>query len=201
MESRYNLIINLFSTLFIVIASCTNSNNQNVVSTNQVAYTNKNEMDSINSKPINFYLQNKNCSPLAKNFYNGKFIPSDNDSTTMLLNLSITSDTILRPFYFWCLNSVIDQADGALMEYVGVPARRYIEKYPKEYFTYMSTKQFRKSKNNWITAINYSGYYENESSENKTRIKKQFISTILKNCFNCTASLKKEVNLFANECF
>jgi hypothetical protein len=199
MENKQKLMINLFSLLFILITSCTDRDSQNSISTNQTADNYSNQTDSINGKPIKYYLDNKNCSQIAKDYYNRKFIPTDNDSTTALLNLSIIDDTILRPFYFWCLNRIIDEADGALMEYVGVPARKFIEKYPNEYFNYVKTKRI--IKNNWITSINYSGYYENETSENKIKIKKQFASNTLKNCINCNTTLKNEINILAEECY
>jgi hypothetical protein len=201
MENRYNIMIKLFSILFILLTSCADGNKQNIVSTKKIVNNHSNKADSINGKPVKFYMENKNCSQVAKDFYNGKFIPSDNDSTEILLNLSFKSDSILRPFYFWCLNSIINEADGALMEYIGIPARRYIEKYPMKYFVDIHTEQFKKNKNNWITSINYSGYYENENSEDKIKIKKIFISKILKNCINCNTSLKSEINIFAEECF
>ncbi|MBP6024924.1 hypothetical protein [Ferruginibacter sp.] len=202
MESNKKIMLNVFSGLLLFLIACgNNSNNQNEITINQVSDTYKNNQDSIIGRSVNFYTQNKNCSQIAKNYYAGKFNPSDNDSTTELLNLSLTSDTLLRPFYFWCLDNVIREADGALMEYVGIPARKYIEKYPTEFFKYISSKQFFENKNNWVTAINYSGYYDYESTDNKKEALRNFVTATTKSCFKCTVQQKTEIKSFAKECF
>src|ERR1700757_2761090 len=55
--------------------------------------------DSINHKPVSFYLDNPNVAPLAKAFYKGQFRPGNDDSTAQLLSYVTTPDNIIRPFY------------------------------------------------------------------------------------------------------
>lgn len=95
------------------------------------------DKDSIWNKPVRFYLENKDCNQTAKDFYFGKYRPYDEPKTADLLSLVNTEDKYLRPFYRWILNKTILIQDGALGEYTGVPARRYAEIYPKEFFEYM----------------------------------------------------------------
>ncbi len=194
-------MIGLFFSAAILLNACNNNNNTSHDSNIQTTPKYSINKDSINGKPIEVYLENKNCSVIAKNYYYNKFIPSDNDSTIELLNLSLSEDTLLRPFYFWCLNKIIGEADGALMEYVGVPARRYIEKYPAEFLKNIHNNNNQGNKSNWLSAVNYSGYYEDEIADNKKEIAKKFISTIKKNCPNCSKSNIVELTKFANECF
>jgi hypothetical protein len=194
------IVIGLFFSVTILLNAC-NNDNASPDSNTQSTLKHANTKDSINGKPIEVYLENENCSYIAKNYYYKNFIPTDNDSTVELLNLSLCEDTLLRPFYFWCLNKIIGEADGALMEYVGVPARRYIEKYPAEFLKNINSMNYQGNKNNWLSAVNYSGYYEDESADNKKEIAQKFIFTIKINCTNCSKSTLSELTKFGNECF
>jgi hypothetical protein len=155
--------------------------------------------DTIKKLDLESFLINKNVSELAKEYYLGKLIPTDNSDTEKLLNLSLTTDSTIRPFYFWCLNEIINSADGALMEYVGEPARRYIERFPSEFLYYLDNGCIEKA--NWETAINYSGYYEDEETENTKTAFKNFSEAILKNCIDCNTSQKNKLTRFAHDCF
>ena len=95
------------------------------------------DQDTVWKKPVRYYIEDKNCSPLAKDFYYGKYKPTDEPKTEELLNLILTDNDKLRPFYRWILNKTILGQDGALAEYTGLPARKYAEKYPEEFFEYM----------------------------------------------------------------
>lgn len=193
-------IVLFFIGTILFISGCNNENASKVNETEAGQKYSYNK-DSINGIPVDFYLENKNCSVIAKNYYYKIFIPSDNDSTVELLNLPLIQDTLLRPFYFWCLNKIIGEADGALMEYVGIPARRYIEEYPAEFLKNINSKNYQENKSNWVSAINYSGYYEDESADNKKEVAKNFVFNIKKNCTNCSNSALLEIIKIANECF
>lgn len=185
-------------TCFSVIIGCNNnrkSNNDTKAGTSNNYSTN----DTIKKLDLESYLKNKKVSELAKNYYLGKFKPTDNPDTEKLLNLSLTADTSVRPFYFWCLNEIINSADGALMEYVGEPARRYIEKFPSEFLYYLDNRCIDIA--NWETAINYSGYYKDEQPENTKAVLKNFTAAILKNCIDCNTSQINKLTRFAQECF
>ena len=127
-------------------------------------------VDSIWQKPVKFYLDQPGCSPLARDFYFGIFRPSDNDSTAELLELATTDNGQLRPFYRWCLNKTIQIQDGALGEYTGVPARRYAEKFPIEFFVYMDQDTSGSRYLDWTAAISYSGFYDYDNDEQTDKI-------------------------------
>lgn len=188
----------LFTNILVFI-SCTNNpkiNNDIKEDTTIKKYSTN---DTIQKMNFEFYLHEKNISELAKNYYTGKFKPTDNPETDKLLNLSLTTDTTLRPFYFWCLNDIISNADGALMEYVGEPARRYIEEFPVEFLYYIDNRRINVA--DWQTAINYSGYYGNEQSENAKAVLKNFTTAILKKCTHCNDFQIKRLMQFAQDCF
>lgn len=120
------------------------------------------EVDSIWGKPVNFYIENPKCSPIAIDFYAGQFRPTDNRTTVALLILVTSTNNHLRPFYRWCLNKTIQIQDGALGEYTGVPARRYAEKFPKEFFQYMDYDTTGNKYADWTNSILYSGFYDED---------------------------------------
>lgn len=158
-------------------------------------------VDSIWGKPVTFYIDNPNCSPIARDFYTGKFRPEDNPETAALLALVSTNDNTLRPFYRWCLNKTIQIQDGALSEYTGVPARQYAEKFPNEFFTYMDFDSTGAKYLDWVNAIMYSGFYDNDDDKNPLDLRKRLTQTMKVNCKDCNEQLKKRIEDFAMDCF
>ena len=92
--------------------------------------------DSIDGKPVAFYLNSPKVASIAKALYKGQFRPTDNDSTILLLSYITTDDKTIRPFYRWCLDFTIAISDGALAELPGAPALNYAIKFPEEFVNY-----------------------------------------------------------------
>ena len=158
-------------------------------------------VDSIWQKPVKFYLDQPGCSPLARDFYFGIFRPSDNDSTAELLELATTDYGQLRPFYRWCLNKTIQIQDGALGEYTGVPARRYAEKFPIEFFVYMDQDTSGSRYLDWTAAISYSGFYDYDNDEQTHKIKKAFADKMKQQCRGCSQDWVTRIEKFVGDCF
>ncbi|MBS0646223.1 MAG: hypothetical protein JSR97_06495 [Verrucomicrobia bacterium] len=159
------------------------------------------EIDSIWFKPVKFYIDNPKCSPIAIDFYQGQFRPTDNQTTEALLKLVATDDNNLRPFYRWCLNKTIQIQDGALAEYTGVPSRKYAEKFPKEFFQYMDIDTTSEKYKDWVGAISYSGFYDNEDYKKTAIIRQRMTSLMKQNCKNCSIELQSRIDKFAKDCF
>lgn len=143
------------------------------------------DKDSIWNKPVRFYLENKQCNQTAKDFYFGKYRPTDDPKTAELLSLVTTDNNDLRPFYRWILNKTILIQDGALAEYTGVPARKYAEKFPKEFFEYMDYDKSGEKYLDWTNAILYSGFYDLDDYKNSKKIRDNLIKTMNSNCKDC----------------
>jgi len=155
--------------------------------------------DSVWHKPVQFYISKPNCSALATDFYYGDWRPSCNGMTDELLKLATTDDKDLRPFYRWCLSMTIKISDGCLGEATGAPARRYAEKFPKEFFEYMDADTTGNKYIQWTETIHYSGYDGTE--EYRTDVSKKLTVTMLANCKDCDDKLKKRIEKFAKDCF
>ncbi len=163
--------------------------------------TNDPQIDSIWGKPVQYYIDNPKCSPVAIDFYQGEFRPSDNRTTAALLQLVSTDDKKLRPLYRWCLNKTIQIQDGALAEYTGEPARRYAEKFPQEFFDYMDYDTTGDKYSDWVNSILYSGYYPHDDIKESGSIRKRMITIMKRNCKNCNDIILKRIEKLALDCF
>jgi hypothetical protein len=159
------------------------------------------EQDSIWGKPVAYYIEDKSCDPLAIDFYYGEFKPSDNHSTAKLLSLTYTDNDKLRPFYRWCLNKTIQVADGALGEYTGEPAISYAEKFPKELFAYMDFDTTGEKYMQWVSSINYSGFYRYEDYQKPALAQQALAKAMKQNCRDCNDSMKRRIDKFVKDCF
>ena len=159
------------------------------------------DKDSIWNKPVRFYIDNPNCDKTAIAFYFGKFRPSDNDETSRLLQLVVSEDNNLRPFYRWILNKTIQIQDGALGEYTGVPARKYAEKFPNEFFEYMDFDASGEKYSDWYNSILYSGFYQGDDYDKPEIIRQNLVKIMKSNCKNCNETMNKRIEKFALDCF
>jgi len=153
--------------------------------------------DTIGGKPVSFYLNNPNVASIAKALYNVLFRPADNDTTAQLLSLVITNDSLVRPFYRWCLDFTISISDGALGEYTGTPALKYATKFPKEFFAYMNKDTSRQRYKEWTESIAYSGL--SNYDETNSEIENKIINNLQANCKSCNADLKTRISKFAED--
>jgi len=203
--------------VFFIIASCNDS-----TSTNQVASVDSSKTklpdtiikskniwldrlngskyplpDTIGGRPVSFYLDNPKVANITKAFYKGQFRPTDNDSTIQLLSYVTTNDSILRPFYRWCLDFTISISDGALGEYPGIPALAYATKFPKEFLDYMDKDTSGQRYKQWTEIIAYSGLdnYNRKESE----IESDIISKMHNNCYFCGGDTKSRIVTFAKD--
>lgn len=157
--------------------------------------------DTIWYKPVRFYIENPNCDKTAIDFYYGKYEPTDSKETSRLLQLVITDDSNLRPFYRWILNKTIQIQDGALAEYTGVPARNYAEKFPTEFFEYMDFDPSGEKYLDWSNSILYSGFYREDDFKKPQIIRQNMIKTMKSYSKNCTQKMNKKIEKFALDCF
>ncbi|WP_396164727.1 hypothetical protein [Flavobacterium sp.] len=206
----------LFSIVFLILVSCNSNNfkekndliNKQTDFDKKVINRRKNKQISINidkdsiwNKPVRFYVDNPNCNKTATAFYFGKFKPEDNEKTANLLELVVSDDTNLRPFYRWILNKTILIQDGALGEYTGLPARKYAEKFPNEFFEYIDFDTSGEKYIDWCNSILYSGFHTDDDYKKPNVIRQNLIKTMKSNCKKSNDSINKRIEKFALDCF
>lgn len=203
----------VLSLLFLIIFSCKDKKNT-VITPKKISIKKETvswqegfglahsiDIDTIWKKPVRYYVTNKNCDSTALKFYLGVYRPTDEPETERLLNLVITKNDSLRPFYRWILNKTIIIQDGALGEYTGAPARKYAEEFPKEFFEYMDSDRSGEKYLNWCNSIAYSGFYDFENYKDTEKIKGKLIKTMSENCVYCNEKYQERISKFANDCF
>jgi hypothetical protein len=81
---------------------------------------------------IVFYLNNKQVSKTAKDFYHGKFKASDDAKTLSILDSVNTNNNLTRPFYIYLVSKMLDKSDGALAEALSNSCKEFVELNPDQ---------------------------------------------------------------------
>lgn len=89
---------------------------------------------------IKTYLDNKQISKTAKDFYNSKFKATDNTKTFSIVDSLKTKNNLTRPFYIFLVSKIIDNADGALSESIGISCKDFIESQPDFLIDFLYSK-------------------------------------------------------------
>lgn len=156
--------------------------------------------DTIFNKPVYYYISDENCAEIASDFYYGQFTPSDDGATDELLKYVYNDNRKLRPFYRWCLEKTREVADGALVAHLSIPMRKYVEKYPKEFFNYIDLDSSGKKYMHWASYIGYYGYYSYERNSNEKALI-NLTKKMQSNCSNCNRTILTRIRKFAKDCY
>jgi hypothetical protein len=105
---------------------------------------------------IKSYLDSKQVSKAAKDFYYGKFKATDDTKTFSIIDSLKTKNNLTRPFYIFLVSKIIDKADGALSESLGVSCKDFIESHPDFLIDFLYSKSTIVDKRflgNWANQI------------------------------------------------
>jgi hypothetical protein len=156
--------------------------------------------DSIWGKPVSYYIEDEDCNAIAFDFYYDYIRPSDNGTITELLKLACSDNKKLRPFYRWCLHKTLFVSDGALSESVGVPARKYAEKFPDEFFEFLDFEKNKEEYEIWTSAIQYSGFFDYPNFKSNGELIDEHFKRMSKNLKIKSEKNLKRVRKFAQDC-
>jgi hypothetical protein len=83
-----------------------------------------------------------NCKSVSmKKFYEGKFVPTDDDKTRKLLNELVFSNDTILPLSFYLFNKICTKSDGALAEMIGEYCAEFLAKNSQYVLTYFSKER------------------------------------------------------------
>lgn len=122
-------------------------------------------VESLNKKPIEFYLNHPDIDKYSKLFYQGKFAVSDDTLTFAFLDSVLTNNQETKEFYLFVFNSVLRITDGALSEYIGQDCRAYLEKFPCDFIKLKNNKLYSDNYQKWIDFAGYDYYFEQNPIE------------------------------------
>jgi len=152
---------------------------------------NKNFTEILSGKPITFYLNNSQIDRFSKMYYQGQFKLYDNSETFAILDSVLTINDETRPFYFYIFNSILNQSDGALSEYVAGICLKYFEKLPCEFINYYKNEDYIVSKSKWTGYIGFQLYSKIEFEKFQVLIEREVN-------FKCP-ELKNDWDIIKNE--
>ena len=89
---------------------------------------------------INDYLTNKQISKSAKDYYFGKFRPSDDRRTFSIIDSLKTKNDSTRPFYLLLVSKMLLKSDGALAEELGIECKSLMESHPNNLIDFLYSK-------------------------------------------------------------
>jgi hypothetical protein len=105
---------------------------------------------------IKSYLESKQVSKTAKDFYFDKFKVTDDIKTFSIVDSLKTINNFTRPFYILLVSKIIEKADGALSESLGVKCKEFIELNPDFLIDFLYSKSTNVDKSflgNWANQI------------------------------------------------
>ena len=95
--------------------------------------------ENLNSLQKNNFIITHEISDLAMRYYKGELKIDDDKETYDLLDVLVTTDTALIPFYYYLFNEVCLDADGAISDVIGQYCLKMITDNPDyviNHFTY-----------------------------------------------------------------
>lgn len=176
--------------LFSVIASfsCNSKRENNNLSDISSLATS----DSLRNSMHFYYFADINSKTFGNWILADSISPSDNFSTFRLMDSLNAKAVESRMFYFSVFNKILEKADGALAEAVGLYALKYVENHTTEFLSFsksISNEIFEK----WARNVGVEIYL---SSENPTEEAQYFIKRIERNCINCSLESKEKLETF-----
>jgi hypothetical protein len=83
-----------------------------------------------------------NCKSVSmKRFYEGKFVPTDDDKTQKLLGELVSSNDTILPLSFYLFNKICAKSDGALSEMVEGFCAKFLAEHPLYILTYFTRER------------------------------------------------------------
>lgn len=119
---------------------------------------------------VKFYLKNNQVSKTSKDFYSGKFKATDDTKTYSIIDSLKSKNNLTRPFYIFLVSKIIDKADGALSESLGISCKEFLELYPNFLIEFLYSKNTIVEKlffNKWAYQIAGEFMIDCEEKENQ----------------------------------
>jgi hypothetical protein len=117
--------------------------------------------DTLNDPDNPYYMTNKDPKEFGRMILEEKVQPSDNIATFNIMDSLLSENVDDRQFYIKVFLKILDKADGALAEAIGLPAMNYVEKYPVE-FAQLATNISDDQLDSWGSYIGYEIYLSSQ---------------------------------------
>jgi len=102
---------------------------------------------------ITLYLDSKQISQVAKDYYHGKFNASEDNRTFSILDSICTTNNATRPFYLLLVSRMMIKADGTLAEALGTYCKNFAEQHPNQIIAFLFAESGHRYQDGWAKAI------------------------------------------------
>lgn len=117
------------------------------------ALRNRVKVSVLGSKTVGFYLSSSKIDDNAKGFYKGQVDFKSSKVLIEILDSALVCSEDVRPFYFFIFNRIVDLSDGSFDDLIAARCKRYIEKYPCDFFNSFNEPEQIINVVRWTTLI------------------------------------------------
>jgi hypothetical protein len=152
----------------------------------------------IEGRPVSFYLNRRDVSQTARDFYLLRFIPSDDEATYALCDSILTKNDTTRRFYYFLFIRLMRIADGGLAEGMSDYALKYFLKFPQEFYARLKNPLYKQYYNNWVEYIASTLMIPNNKNPSVLEIRNYILQEQIKNIKSLSPSLRMDIISFAD---
>lgn len=122
-------------------------------STKHKRIVNRERIQSLSGKSIDYYLNHSGIDTYTKKFYKGELAISDDKMFYGILDSVLTENLETRPFYFFVFNRVLDLSQETFADNIASDCFKFISKYPCDFFSYLNSSEIEFNVVKWNTYV------------------------------------------------
>jgi len=147
----------LFLTFFVFVSIIIKAqvNDSNRQSRNTIL-TNRSFVNSLDGKPISFFLNHLGIDKNSKRFYKGEVGTYDSKTFKGIMDSLISCNSDTKPFYFFVFNQIVDLSKGEQEEAVANLCKEFVENFPCEFFNSFNQPELNINVVKWTNYIGIS---------------------------------------------
>jgi len=155
----------------------------------------------IEGRPVSFYLNRRDISQTARDFYLLRFIPSSRPPydiiTSSLADSLLTKNDTTRPFYYFLFLRLHKIApDAGIEPDIEQYGKAYAMNFPEEFYRKLSLPIYRATYSKWVNDVAQSA-----STVTPEEYRQSIISEQMKHAKKMTPELQKKIHDFADSVY
>ena len=185
-------ILILLST--VILFSCGAEQKKNNEASENQEVTNTPELNLafsdqfIDGQPVKYYLKMEQMPDMVSAYYHGELEIGQNNTTDSLMEILVSPDKNLNPFYYKCFMNICEKADSTLSTYLGEKCIMLLENN-----TYYCINKLKKGFPDYFTGLVANQIYQGDNWEEEIN---NLSLRLHLNLENEAPELRKELDLF-----
>jgi len=156
----------------------------------------------IEGRPVSFYLNRRDVSPVAKNFYLLHFIPAIDNMTASLCDSLLTKNDTTRPFYYFLFLRLNRISGEDLHDLLQNYALEYITRFVDEFYNKLQIPQYKSDYGMWTDYVyleSWKSSYSGKEMADSSEIYQRIVTKHIQNVKHLTPILRSQIEKFAND--